>query len=148
MSRFAVLDFKYRELADFASRLNSALLHIHKEIKGYERSKGIGDEEIALCRDFFADVLETTRAMIEAREPDIFYQEVKKEILPLSIYVRLSKVWDEELLERAGRMDPMVARLRDQDVGLHVEDLEIVKDISRVTHDMAAEVHQKMHGLR
>jgi len=148
MSRFAVLDFEYRELSDFVSRLSSALLHIQKDLSGYLGPESVGDEEIKNDIELLAEVLATTKGMMVASDAETFRHEVQKEVIPTSVYFSFRDRWDKDIDEWIERVDRMITRLRDPDIEVQMEDLEIVEEVLRVSSSLLTDVYQEMHGIR
>ena len=110
-------------------------------VHGIQRAEYIGDEEIFSYREYLADVLVELKRMVEDRG-DGCLKKGQVRAIPFSVSQKLAEVWPTDIDERPGNLDLAIARLRDQDYRLQIEDMRFVKLIFEVISNISTEIYQ------
>jgi hypothetical protein len=128
-------------VSDLAQKLGSAVFHLMKEADGYQRSEGLGDEEITSYREYLADVFAELKRMVEGRG-DGRLKSGQDRVIPFSIPLRLAEVWSVDIDENMEKLDLVVGRLKDPDNRLLNKDMRFVKLIFEVISNISTEIYQ------
>ena len=133
-------------VSGLAQELGEAVFHLMKEAHGHTRAEHIGDEEIACYREYLADIFVELKQMIEGRGYG-YLKEGQERVIPFSVPRRLAKIWSADFDEKKGKLELLIARLRDLDYRLQSEDMKFVKTIFKVVSDISSEIYLSRLGL-
>lgn len=133
-------------MSGLVEELGEAVFHLMKEVHGMQRAERIGDEELASYREYLADVFVELKRMIKGRG-DGRLKEGQERVIPFSVPRRLAQIWSADIDENIGKLDLIVARLKDPDYRLHIEDMRFAKAIYKVVSGISTEIFLSRYGM-
>lgn len=122
-------------ISDLAQKLGEAVFHLIKEVRGYTRTDGITDENITSYREYLAEVFAELKRML-VDQGDGRLKKGQERVIPVSVPQRLLEVWSADIDENMGTLDFIIARLRDPNYRLQIEDMRFAKAILKVISGM------------
>jgi len=146
MSDLGTLSSHYRSSAELAKELNQAVVIMKKKFYKLAGEQDISEEQIASCRRYLANVLNTL--LIEFTSASGEDNKTVQQSIPASILERVRQAHKGTLAHYIEDVTEVKNRLLQDGIGLTEEDIHLLDELAATAGLDTSEVFRKMWRKR